>query len=303
MKRFDISNPAFMQAACAKGQSSEVDYMWLQTLEDGCEVGFYVNPDAEVQPTIYYSIDKHTWQELTNEGEIERVELAKNAKMYFKGENEDGLNEIDSEYVNHFSCVGKFDTGGNIMTLIDGDNPGLTTRGAFSLFYNLESDGVDIVNAYELKLPATELSSQCYIYMFAGCTSLITAPELPATTLADQCYVGMFTLCTSLQTAPDLPATTLTNDCYAEMFAGSALRNAPELPATTLEVGSYYAMFTGCTLLNYVKCLATDISAYNCTKGWLDDVAESGTFVKAAGMTDWTTGVNGIPTGWTVEEA
>lgn len=59
-------------------------------------------------------------------------------------------------------------------------------------------------------------------------------------------------------------------------------------------------MFAGCTNLNYVKCLATDISADYCTINWLDGVAATGTFKKATGMEDWTTGVDGIPTGWTV---
>ena len=35
--------------------------------------------------------------------------------------------------------------------------------------------------------------------MFAGCTSLTTAPELPATTLADYCYMSMFQGCTKLK--------------------------------------------------------------------------------------------------------
>ena len=40
--------------------------------------------------------------------------------------------------------------------------------------------------------------------MFAGCTSLITAPELPAKTLtgASGCYGGMFKDCTGLKTTP-----------------------------------------------------------------------------------------------------
>jgi hypothetical protein len=79
--------------------------------------------------------------------------------------------------------------------------------------------------------------------------------------------------------------------------------NAPELPATTLEWSCYSFMFYNCTSLNYIKCLATDISAIDCTNDWVSGVASSGTFIKAASMTGWTTGVNGIPSGWTVETA
>ena len=152
------------------------------------------------------------------------------------------------------------------------------------------------------KLPATTLVNNCYYAMFKGCTNLTTAPELPATTLAKYCYNSMFQSCTSLVTAPELPATTLTDGCYQAMFAGCAsLVNAPELPATTLANYCYENMFSGCTNLNSITCLATDISATNCTVNWIRDVAASGTFVKAASMSSWTTGYNGIPDGWTVQ--
>ena len=182
------------------------------------------------------------------------------------------------------------------------------------------------------KLPATSLAMDCYRHMFDGCTSLKTTPELPATTLADYCYSGMFYGCTSLKTAPELPATTLANYCYNNMFRGcrslttapsvlpstdvrsncynsmffncSSLTTAPVLPATTsLAKYCYQSMFMGCTSLNYIKCLATDISATNCTQGWVDGVASTGTFVKNPNMNDWTEGANGIPTGWTIKNA
>ena len=63
-------------------------------------------------------------------------------------------------------------------------------------------------------------------------------------------------------------------------------------------------MFQGCTNLNYIKCLATDISARYCTDDWVNGVqTTSGTFVKNQSMTSWTTGDNGIPTNWTVQDA
>ena len=177
------------------------------------------------------------------------------------------------------------------------------------------------------ELPATTLAASCYSSMFDGCTSLVNAPELPVTTLADYCYASMFINCSSLVTAPALPATTLANRCYEEMFYGcTSLVNAPELPATTLSDGCYYQMFINCSSLvtapilpattlanrcyyymfyncsnlNYIKCLATDISATNCTSSWLLYVASTGTFVKTAEMEDWLVGADGLPSGWTV---
>ena len=98
-----------------------------------------------------------------------------------------------------------------------------------------------------------------------------------------------------------LPATTLTDDCYHHMFYGcSNLTIAPELPAPTLKSLCYAEMFGGCSKLNYIKCLATNISADRCTLYWHNGVSKTGTFVKAASMASWTTGDDGIPTGWTV---
>ena len=129
------------------------------------------------------------------------------------------------------------------------------------------------------ELPATTLAQSCYASMFSGCTSLTTAPELPATTLASFCYGSMFYGCTSLTTVPStLPATTLAGSCYDEMFYGcTSLTIAPELPATTLTSYCYHWMFWGCTGLHYIKCLAKDISANECTKHWVRDVATLGT--------------------------
>jgi hypothetical protein len=65
----------------------------------------------------------------------------------------------------------------------------------------------------------------------------------------------------------------------------------------------YQNMFGGCTNLNSITCLATNISATNCTSNWVSGVAASGTFTKAANMSSWTTGASGIPTGWTTLNA
>ena len=182
------------------------------------------------------------------------------------------------------------------------------------------------------KLSATDLANECYGQMFAGCTSLKAAPELsattladncynnmfenclmlkpapalPATTLADCCYLGMFKNCTSLTSAPLLDAITLAEACYYDMFKGcTSLTSAPELPATTLAGFCYYGMFNGCTSLNSVTMLATDISASNCLTNWMYGVPTGegkGTFTKHKDMTSLSTGANGIPSGWTVQD-
>ena len=113
--------------------------------------------------------------------------------------------------------------------------------------------------------------------MFQYCTGLTDASDLyiPSTfpSTSFNC-ASMFRYCSNLTTAPNLPATTLNADCYKEMF--------------------YY-----CNKLNYIKCLATDMSATDCTKDWVKNVASSGTFIKASGAS-WVSGDSGIPNNWTI---
>ena len=154
-------------------------------------------------------------------------------------------------------------------------------------------------------LPATTLAPWCYYGMFYGCSNLTTVPSnlLPATTLDSYCYANMFESCDSLTTVPSnlLPATTLKETCYAGMFNGcSGLTTAPVLSAATLVQACYQWMFQGCSSLNYVKCLATNISATDCTDDWLYGVASSGTFVKSCNNYSWATGASGIPSNWNV---
>lgn len=151
---------------------------------------------------------------------------------------------------------------------------------------------------------ATDAKTSCFSSMFYYCTSLTSAPALPMTNLSTSSYYSMFYGCSSLTTAPALPATTLASNCYSAMFQNcTSLTTAPDLPATTLTTGCYQNMFNGCTLLNRITCLATNISASTCTSSWLYKVASSGTFTKAHDMESWTTGANGIPSGWTVYNA
>ena len=334
--------------------------------------------------SIQYSTDNgSTWSTL-NRG-VQSPTITAGNKIMWKSTTLQPIN--DNTYsigVGRFSSTGRFNVEGNIMSLLYGDNfIGQTSLYSKSyVFENLFSGNTNVVSAENLILPATTLAEWCYSYMFAGCTSLTTAPALPATTLANYCYNymfqdctslttapqlsattlavacynGMFYGCTSLTTAPALPATTLANYCYSWMFYGcsslttapdlnttnmglgscswmfagcTSLTTAPALPATTLAsdcyynmfkgctsltaapvlsattlVGDcYYGMFAGCTSLNYIKCLATDISAENCTTNWLDGVSSSGTFVKASSMNSWPSGTSGIPLNWTIQNA
>ena len=162
----------------------------------------------------------------------------------------------------------------------------------------------NLIDASRIKMPTNIEDGYAFRYMFASCKNLKKVPVLPATKMRHHCYQGMFSFCSSLTEAPVLPATTLAPYCYEAMFMScSSLTEAPVLPATTLSPHCYENMFLACSHLNYIKCLATDISAENCTNSWTTTVAASGTFVKDKNMADWLIdSANGIPVGWTVPD-
>lgn len=152
-------------------------------------------------------------------------------------------------------------------------------------------------------LPALTLANGSYYSMYER-TNITTAPIICATTVdVDSCH-SMFYYCSSLITGPsELPATTLADKCYHSMFLGCTnLTTAPELPALTLTSECYRSMFSGCNKLNSIKCLATDISASNCTNSWVQSVASTGVFIKNSSMNSWTSGSTGIPNNWNVRD-
>lgn len=153
-------------------------------------------------------------------------------------------------------------------------------------------------------LPATTLKQYCYYYMFYGCSALTTAGTISGTTLATYCCACMFRNCTSLvNVQTKLPATTLATYCYYYMFNGcTSLTTAPELPARTLSSNCYGYMFNGCSKLNYIKALFTTNPSTSYTQRWVEGVAASGTFKKYTSATWNVTGVNGVPSGWTVSK-
>lgn len=87
-------------------------------------------------------------------------------------------------------------------------------------------------------------------------------------------YYGLFSNCTSLIKSPSVP-----------------------------KACNYAQMFKGCSNLSYIKCLSDYIptGSYGSTSNWVQGVAATGTFVKAAGV-EWPSGNNGIPNGWTIIE-
>jgi len=235
--------------------------------------------------SLLYYTDQTGWQDFKigvgNGSDSTSIALASGEKVYFRAKTTNDSLAVSSSAYNYFTTTttdnGKVDVSGNIMTLLNGDNPG-TTLAHTNTFTSIFKGCTSIQNASGLSLPATSLVKNCYAHMFNGCTALEKAPALPATSLAYSCYINMLFGCTALETAPALPATSLADLCYCDMF-------------------------NGCSKLSSVTMLATDVSA-NCFTNWLknagtDESVTSRTVYIAKGMGSKEFN---IPTSWTKVE-
>ena len=306
MKRLFLSLIAFISIAIgAKAQDMKATPLSFEAVEAGT-VKVYLDEGSTLQP-IQYKLNSDDWTEAAWDTDIS---VAAGDVVSFRGNNGTCYKEEDNWTGFHFECSNNCYVYGNIMSLIDQDNFATNTTLTktytfFHLFQRADFEpNTTILNhpTKDIVLPATTLTDNCYDGLFNNCKGITRAPVLPATNLADWCYSMMFAD-TSITEAPELPATTLADACYSDMFMNcKQLQTAPLLPAPVLAMGCYSNMFSGCTNLNAVTCLATDISTDYCTVSWLDGVAASGTFTKDPDMTAWTTGDDGIPEGWTVED-
>lgn len=278
--------------------------------------------NASKHNAISYSINNGSWTTITT---TTTFAVSRGNKIRFKGEN-------NSYYGDKFETTISFNLSGNIGSLVWGDNfsSGNYQFTPSNYFLGPMFSGcTGLVDASKLQLPFEAVKYADYSGLFKGCTALLFPPELPATSIGTErweeepynwdggfAYGSMFMDCTSLLYAPNLPAEYITQYCYDMMFAGcTSMVKGPEISAVCLPLEACYGMFAGCSNLNYIKCMATDFRN-QATYAWVGSyeredehtinigepvgVASNGTFIKASGAT-WYTGIDGIPTGWTVQ--
>lgn len=249
------------------------DYLTFQVLSSGTIV--WKSLGSGYDRTIEYSINDGPWTSVTSTAAGASVSVSAGDSVRFRGTNTTYAGS-KSNYSGFEGGTAAYDIEGNIHSLLYGDN--------------FASNSALTNSTYQF----------CSIFKKSNAVSAENL-ILPATTLTKYCYRAMFSLASSLAVPPALPATTLAQGCYYYMFEAVAITTAPELPAEVLPTEAYLSMFTSCANMNFIKCLATNISATNCTQNWVKSVASSGTFVKDGSMSSWSTGVNGIPTSWVVQ--
>lgn len=317
-------------------QQGKPNYFWTKAVAAGTfTLKVPSSVTAAMLTSISYSLDGGTtWITTNNDGSgltITTPSISAGDKVLWKGIGTKLASAATNGNYSYFRGSANYNIGGDIASLLSGDSCSLEDAQSYAFARLFDSD-TKLINAEELIMTPLTVRASAYIYIFRGCTNLVTAPTINATTCNGSYPMdGMFYGCSKLVVAPELKVATLSRGCFEEMFQGctSLTTPPPELIATSSDtIRNYYRMFYGCTklttapvirlqtlpanacyqmfynckALSYIKCLATNISANNALTNWVYSVPAMGTFVKNPATT-WPSGASGIPTGWTVETA
>lgn len=312
---------ALMNTFTPPQRDYSLEYFTIESLQDGNVVSIR-NKSCNTLPTFYYSTDSgSTWSSITaTKSQTKAVVTIDSGETVLFKCTQNALSTGWDNY-NGFQCSKNYIVCGNAMSLIYGDNftsnsefPSGSTHNLVALF----REDTHIIDASNLILPAKNATVGCYNGMFRGCSNLAHPSQLLATIAAKDCCASMFEGCINLEEVPDIYFTNLdsggneTGGCLNRMFCMSRtttvtakMTKSPVIYAQIINNGNdknppLNEMFKGNGSLVEVTCLATSIGNQPPTMNWLLNVSPTGTFYKHPDMNDWPTGVNGIPSGWTV---
>lgn len=230
-------------------------------------------------------------------GSSKSVTLPANTKLYLRGTDwvRKGASSVTISPSLNVSL------GGCIMSLIDYKNiDSLTTIPNYAFYYFFSNKALRADFNFG---NVTRIGDYGCYGMFAGCTSLTTAPDMSnITSIGNHGCREMFLNCKSLTTAPDMSKVTSIGNygCYG-MFNGCSLSTAPDMSnVTSIDNQGCSFMFSGCTKLNYVYAPSVSSWSTNNFSSWLNNVASYGIVRKKSSLTI-PSGASGVPTGWDVE--
>ena len=163
--------------------------------------------------------------------------------------------------------------------------------------------------------------------MFSGCTSLTTVPVFEAdyihnsgctnmfincTALTDVCDLhfnkvgnyaceSMFRNCSSLISTPTIIVSEVSDESFHNMFRNCSSLIYTKVPNIYRVMDTFHSMFAKCRNLRYIEYLAPTKNDDYIGTEWVYGVSSTGVFIKYPNANSWVIGVNGIPSGWAVE--
>ena len=289
------------------------DYFTIESLEDSNQIKMQRNKNPNYVTLSYSLDDGETWTTTTIQGTLTFATINTGQKIIFKGNNERLATAWDT--YNYFNATKQFKVYGNVMSLLFGDNfvnnSEFFGEGTTHNFAGLFNGTTTLIDASNLLLPALVGAPNCYNGMFRGCTNLQHGPKiLPALSISLDSYSSMFEGCINLEEAPEIHAISLSSTgSLQRMFCMNRnskittpkLTKGPVIKIKGVNQYSVREMFKGNGNLTEITCLITEGLGNNDNMlSWVSNVSSSGTFYKHPN-TNWSTGVYGVPSGWTTQ--
>lgn len=288
------------------------DYFTIESLEDNNTISIKTMGSNSYNPNVYYSTDDgETWNNKTLTGGTNTIAIINTGDaIIFKCTINQWGTSWDKYY--YFDGSKTFKTYGNIMSLLNGDNFVSNSEFAVNSTHNFAGlfRTTNIIDANNLILPAKTLYNSSYNGMFRGATNLVNGPKLlPALDVPTDAYSSMFEGCVKLTEGPEIVATTVSGDtALNRMFCmnrnskvTAAMTKSPVLRITNPLAYSnvYQQLFCGNGNITEVTILA---QATNLTfSNWLN-YTNTGGVIKTLSGTTFSSGVSGLPSGWTTQE-
>lgn len=291
----------------------KTNYFTIRSLTDNNTITLTNNTTGSTAPThcsFLYSTDGGAnWSNLTTSTRTTYTlgSINSGGTLIMKAVTTNQSLGINYNYGHYFRASGDFEVEGNLMSLLTGNETDTEFIGGSYNFAQLFSGCTNLVNAENLIIPASAMTSNAFNGTFRGCTSLTKAPELPAKVMANACYSSMFEGCTSLSKPPSvLNVNGVEGSCFQRMFCmsrnsmvTSAMKYTPKMYGSYNTATFAQQMFCGNGSLETVECYMTKTSGDFSQTNWMQYTNSTGTFKKLSTQT-FVSGVNGIPDGWTV---
>lgn len=178
------------------------EHLTIRASSGGTLILYYTgDPQTKPELDVEFSVNRGEWKSYNQSTESDRTVLA-GSRIRIRGNNATYSWDFHNGYV--LAMTNDFKVAGNIMSLTYGDNFGgqtaLTESYQFcALFeYHTYIWGT-CVDARDLILPATQLTSGCYKMMFLEQVNLHGTPKLMAENVPSSAYAHMFNNCRNLE--------------------------------------------------------------------------------------------------------
>lgn len=206
--KFNLNNPAFLQAGCAGG---DIPFFWMKSLED--QNDFTTTDQAFSEwcvENLQFSLDKgKTWNDYVDD----HYTLNSGSMILFK--NKTGNNLPGNEGGDPcFGMTKKFSVGGDIISLLYPGTEDLPDFALMSMF-----NGTRIVSAGRMIIKAKTCGSDSMSSMFGECEYLEDSPIILVDSVVGTGASSMFRNCVSLKSIKCL-TTNAGNGAFGEWVVG-----------------------------------------------------------------------------------